>query len=451
MSNLEPEDEFKEYNLTHYEADEWDELDESAFADYGKDKTKRSEFVLNYHEYFDPLYNEDNPESKKRHFVFHGGRAGRKSWEIARALLIKATTGMKRIVCVREYQNSIADSVHALLKDQMELLGIADQFDVQKSTIYHKQTGSQFIYKGLANSNAQSMKSLEGADICWVEEAQVMSENSWSILIPTIRKRGSQIVISLNPELAEDPTSVRFLINTPPNTYIKKITYLDNVDLSQEMIDEAEWCRLTDPDAYKHIWLGDFRRHSDTQVLNDKWTVKPFEVGEDWIGPYYGCDFGFSTDPMAVLECWINGMDLYVRRESVRVGVEIEDMIDHIEKLTPSGQVSLVKRNMMTADNARPELISYLQKKGYRVKPTKKWKGSVEDGILKLRSFRQIYVHPDCKNTEFECKYYSYKVDRLTDAVLPDLVDKNNHCIDALRYALEDVIISRLLNYNKWV
>ena len=439
----------EQYNLTHYDDGEWDE--EVDFSDYKKKQEKLTEFVLNYHEYFDPLYNDESPDAKNRYFVFYGGRAGRKSWEIARALLIKATTQQLRIVCVREYQNSIADSVHALLKDQMALLGIADQFDPQKSTIYHKDTGTQFIYKGLANSNAQSMKSLEGADICWVEEAQVMSENSWKILIPTIRKPGSIIIISLNPELAEDPTSVRFLINTPPNTYIRKISYLDNVDCSPEIIQEAEWCKLTDPDAYKHVWLGDFRRHSDSQVLKDKWRVEPFEVGNDWVGPYYGIDFGFSTDPMAVVECWINGMDLYIRRESVKTGVEVDDMVAHIERISPKGQPSMVKRYNINADNARPELISYLQKKGYRVSPSKKWKGSVEDGISKLRSFRQIIVHPECKQTEFECKYYSYKVDRLTDAVQPDLVDKNNHCIDAIRYAIQDVIVSRLLNYNKWV
>ena len=110
-----------------------------------------------------------------------------------------------------------------------------------------------------------------------------------------------------------------------------------------------------------------------------------------------------------------------------------------------------IKRFQITADNARPELISHLQKKGYRIVPSKKWSGSVEDGISKLRSFGKIYIHPDCKQTAFEAKYYSYKVDKLTDAVLPTLIDKNNHCIDAIRYAIQDVIISRLLNYNKWV
>lgn len=433
----------EEHNLTHYSDEEWDE--EVGFEEYSGPKEKNTEFVLNYHEYFDPLYNDENPESKCRYFIYYGGRAGRKSWEIARALLVKATTKKLRIVCVREYQNSIADSVHTLLKDQMELLGIDDQFEVLKNTIYHKQTGTQFVYKGLANSNAQSMKSLEGADICWVEEAQVMSETSWSILIPTIRKRGSQIVMSLNPELAEDPTSQRFIINTPPNSYKKQITYLDNVDCSEEILQEAEWCKMTDYDAYNHVWLGNFRKHSDSQVLKDKWDVKPFEVGTDWLGPYYGCDFGFSTDPMAVVECWINGMDLYIRQESVRIGVEIDDMEEHLNKLKG------IKRFQITADNARPELISHLQKKGYRVVPSKKWSGSVEDGISKLRSFGKIYIHPDCKQTAFEAKYYSYKVDKLTDAVLPTLVDKNNHCIDAIRYAIQDVIISRLLNYNKWV
>jgi phage terminase large subunit len=424
-----------------------EEFDED-FEDYEEDSPdSESQFILNYHVYFDPIYNPDNPNYKRRYMIWYGGRAGRKSWEIARGLLLRSASSKLRIVCAREFQNSIADSVLKLLEDQIGIMGMEKEFDVQRTTIYHKYTGSQFIFKGLAKANIQALKSLEGADLCWVEEAQVVSEDSWKILTPTIRKPGSQIIISLNPELAEDPTSVRYLINTPPNSYICKINYTDNIDCTPEIIEEAEWCKITDLDAYKHVWLGEFRKASDAQILKDKWIVDRFEPKATWDGPYYGMDFGFSTDPMACVEVWVDSIarKLYVRRESVRRGVEVEEMEEHITKMPGS------KRFLHRADNARPELISYLNLQGFNVVAAQKWQGSIEDGITFLRSFIQIVIHPDCKNTEFECKYYSYKIDKLTGEVTTNIVDKHNHCIDAIRYAIEPIVTRKFINYKNWV
>lgn len=404
-----------------------------------------SQFILNYHPYFEPLYDVENPFYYARHMIFYGGRAGRKSWEIARGLLLRASRTKIRIVCAREYQNSIADSVHALLKDQMKLMGIDDEFDVQKATIFHRETGSQFIFKGIAGASAQSLKSLEGADACWVEEAQVVSEESWKILTPTIRKPGSQIIISLNPDLADDPTSVRFLENTPPDSYKVHINYLDNEDCSEETRAEAEWCKLTDPDAYDNVWLGHYRRASDAQVLKNKWEIKTFEPKPDWDGPYYGLDFGFSTDPLALVECWAGEGNLYIRREAVSIKVELDQIADFLS------QIPNIRRQLIRADSSRPEVISMLNRSGFTVIPAEKWDGCIEDGIMKMRSFLKIIIHPDCKETISEAKFYSYKVDRLTGAILPAIVDKYNHCIDAIRYAIEKIIISKFLNYSKWV
>jgi phage terminase large subunit len=408
-------------------------------------RVMETEFVLEYHPKFAPLYETDNPYFKADFQIYYGGRAGAKSWAIARALILRATESCLRIVCAREFQNSISDSVMKLLEDQIQIMGLGKEFSVLKTTIYNKTTGSQFIFKGLAKANIQGLKSLEGCDICWVEEAQVVSENSWAILTPTIRKPGSQIIISLNPELIEDPTSQRFLINTPPGAYKVQISYLDNIYCSEKTIRDAEWCKVTDLDAYKHVWLGEFRKASDAQILKGKFLVERFEPDHTWFGPYYGVDFGFSVDPMAVVECWIANRKLYVRRESVRVGVEVEDMEAHLLKIPG------IKKHLIRADIARPELISYLQQKGFQIKECLKWKGFIEDGITFLRSFEQIIIHPSCENTQFEAKYYSYKIDKMTGLVTTDIVDNHNHCVDAIRYAIEPIITKKFINYTAWV
>lgn len=429
------EDETSSFGYQEYEWYEGDELDEYS----------ESEFILEYHPKFAPLFDVNNPYYKADFQIYYGGRAGAKSWAIARALIIRASQECLRIVCAREFQNSISDSVMKLLEDQIEIMGLGKEFQVLKTTIFHKETGSQFIFKGLAKANIQGLKSLEGADLCWVEEAQVVSENSWSILTPTIRKPGSQIIISLNPELIEDPTSQRFLINTPPGSYKAHINYLENKNCSEKTIRDAEWCKIVDLDAYMHVWLGEFRKASDAQILKGKWAVMDFEPDKTWYGPYYGIDYGFSVDPMAVVECWISNRKLYIRKESVRVGVEVDDMEDHVKKIKG------IKRKLIRADSARPELTSHLASKGFNIIEAKKWKGFIEDGISFLRSFEKIIVHSSCKNTEFECKYYSYKIDKMTGLVTTDIIDKHNHCIDAIRYAIEPIITKKFINYGEWV
>jgi phage terminase large subunit len=434
--------------------DESEDSQPTGFAKYQDDDEdeelslqnfSESEFILEYHPKFAPLYDINNPFYKADFQIYYGGRAGAKSWAIARALVLRASQDCLRIVCTREFQNSISDSVMKLLEDQIQIMGLGAEFTVLKTTIYHKHTGSQFIFKGLAKANIQGLKSLEGADLCWVEEAQVVSENSWAILTPTIRKPGSQIIVSLNPELIEDPTSQRFIINTPPGAYKAHVNYLDNIHCSEKTIRDAEWCKVTDLDAYKHVWLGEFRKASDSQIFKNKFSISSFEADHTWFGPYYGIDFGFSVDPMAVIECWISNRKLYIRRESVKVGVEVEDMEDHINRIPG------IKQRQIRADSARPELTSHLASKNFNIVESKKWKGFIEDGISFMRSFEQIIIHPSCKNTEFEFKYYSYKIDRMTGLVTTDIVDKHNHCIDAIRYAIEPIITKKFMNYGSWV
>lgn len=203
-------------------------------------------------------------EGNYRYRVFYGGRGGGKSWAIARALLIMGVQRPIRVVCVREFMSSIADSVHKLLADQIMALGLESHYTIEKSTIFGPN-GTEFRFAGIRN-NPQGLKSMEGCHYAWCEEAASMTRRSWDILIPTIRRPGSEIWISFNPELAADDTYQRFIVNTPPHCITVKVNYLDNPWCPQVLHDEANYMRDNDPDSYNNIWLGFPRVHLDSAV-----------------------------------------------------------------------------------------------------------------------------------------------------------------------------------------
>lgn len=371
-----------------------------------------------------------------RYKVMYGGRGGGKSWSIARVLVLLATMSKLRILCAREFQNSIADSVHRLLSDQIYSLGLIGKFEITKTSI-RAENGSEFLFKGLRH-NAAEIKSTEGIDVCWVEEAQRVSADSWELLLPTIRKESSEIWISFNPYGAEDPTYKRFVQSPPPNSWVRRINYDENPHFPDVLRQEMEHSRATDPDGYAHIWLGEPNAVSDAQVLRGRYRIEPFEPQAGWGGPYFGADWGFSVDPTALVRCWVNGRTLYIEHEAWGVGVDIDQ--------TPAlfDSVPGAREHVIRADCARPETISHMQRHGYpRVTACDKWAGSVEDGTEHLRSYEQIIIHPRCKHVADEARLWSYKTDRLTGDVLPVLLDKNDHTMDALRYALNPLIKRR--------
>lgn len=189
-----------------------------------------------------------------RYKVPWGGRGGTKSWAIARALLILGAQNPLRILCTRETQKSIADSVHKLLSDQIVLLGLQDFYTIEKARIIGRGE-TEFIFAGLRH-NVNNIKSVEACDIVWVEEAQSVSKQSWAVLIPTIRKEGSEIWVSFNPDLATDDTYKRFVLNPPPNAKVVKVGWQDNPWFPEVLRIEMEYLREKDPAAYDHIWEG---------------------------------------------------------------------------------------------------------------------------------------------------------------------------------------------------
>lgn len=207
-----------------------------------------------------------------RYKVARGGRGSGKSWGFARALILRCVKQQTRVLCTREVQKSIQQSVHQLLSDQIEAMGLGPVFQVLATEI-RGPNGSQFFFSGLSDQTAESLKSFEGVDICWCEEAQTISKTSWNVLIPTIRKDGSEIWVTFNPELESDDTYQRFVISPPDNAIVQKITWRDNPWFPQTLREEKENLEVRDHEAYLNVWEGLCRRTVDGAVFAQEMTM----------------------------------------------------------------------------------------------------------------------------------------------------------------------------------
>ena len=368
---------------------------------------------------------------KSRYKIAYGGRGSGKSWAAARCLIVLALQSKIRVLCTRQLQTSIANSVHKLLSDSIQELGLSDNFEITRDQIRCKN-GSEFFFKGIQN-NINEIKSIEGINYCWVEEAQSVSENSWEVLIPTIRKENSEIWVTFNPDREEDATYQRFVINPPPDTITQLVNYSENPWFPDVLRKEMEYCKEIDYGKYEHIWLGKTVIDTDAQIYHGKFELKEFETPDDAVF-YHGADWGFANDPTAVVRCFIKDQCLYIDYESGGVGVEFEELPALFNKIPG------INKWEIRCDSSRPETISYMSRQGFRTVACPKWNGSVEDGIEYIRSFRRIFIHPRCKHTYEEFKFYSYKQDKNTGDILPVVLDKDNHYCDALRYALNPYI-----------
>ena len=368
-----------------------------------------------------------------RYKVLYGGRGSGKSFSCARVLLGKGWARPLRILCAREIQKSISDSVHKLLCTQIDEMGLGGFYTITRDAI-RGINGTEFIFKGL-RTNTQEIKSTEGVDLCWVEEAQAVSAESWDVLIPTIRKPDSEIWLTFNPLDETDPTFQRFVKNPPENAIVRKVNYDENDFFPDVLRNEMEWLKARDYESYLHIWEGEVRRHSNAVIFAGRFRVEEFDTPPD-ARFYHGADWGFANDPTCLIRCYIKDRTLYIDREAWGVGVEIDEtpaLFDTIE----------TARNWpIKADNARPETISYIKRQGFYISGAKKWAHNDEDGVAFIKSF-DIVIHPRCRHTIDEFNHYSYKVDKQTGDILPVIVDAWNHCIDALRYSLDGLIKGR--------
>ena len=361
-----------------------------------------------------------------------GGRGSGKSHFFAELLVERCIMHPgTRWVCIREVQKSLEQSVKRLLEDKIASMGAAQYFDIKQTEI-HCQGGGLIIFAGMQNHTAESIKSLEGYDGAWIEEAQNLSQRSLDMLRPTIRKEGSELWFSWNPNYETDPVDVLLRgAEPPPGAIVVKANYRDNPWLPAVLQAELAYDQKRDPDKFAHIWLGGYQRHSEARVFRN-WVIEEFERPS---GTVYrlGADWGFAVDPSVLIRASVDGNRLYCDYEAHMIGCEIVNLPDLFDRVPES------RKWFITADSARPETISHMRGNGFpKINAAIKGPKSVEEGIEFLKSF-DIIVHPRCKHLIDELTLYSYKMDPLTSQVLPQLEDKHNHVIDSLRYACEGV------------
>lgn len=361
----------------------------------------------------------------------YGGRGSGKSHFFAELLIEQCLREKTDAVCVREVQKSLAQSVKKLLELKIETMGLTSLFDIKNDYI-GTPNGGRIIFQGMQNHTADTIKSLEGYGVAWVEEAQTLSQRSLDLLRPTIRAEGSELWFSWNPNLPTDPVDVLLRgDNIPPGSAVVRANYRDNPWCPDVLLAEAEYDKRRDPDKYAHVWLGEYQRNSEARVFRN-WRVDEFATPAGVV-VRQGADWGFATDPSVLVRCYLVGRTLYVDYEAHMIGCEIDQLPDLFDRVPDA------RKWFITADSARPETISYMRRHGYpKINAAIKGARSLEEGVEFLKSF-DIVVHPRCERLIEELTLYRYKTDELTGVVLPELYDKDNHVIDALRYACEGV------------
>lgn len=373
-----------------------------------------------------------------RYLGAHGGRGSGKSHEFAemaveRLVIAPDTRG----VCIREIQRSTRFSVKSLIESKIEKLGVSSFFDVLTTEIRRRNGKGILIFEGMQDHTADSIKSLEGFDFAWIEEAQSLSQRSLNMLRPTIRKPGSQIWATWNPDKPEDAIDALLRGDPPDNAAVVEVNYGLNPYGLGALRDDLERDRRGDPETFAHVWLGKYNTRSAAQVFAGRYAIDEFKPGPGWDGPYYGADWGFSQDPTVLVKLWLHGDAVYWEKESGGVGIELDAIAPRWMKDAPEAERAAIR-----ADGARPETISHVKRKGFPgLVAAPKWAGSVEDGVEWLRGKRHV-IHPQCPGVAEEFRLYSYKQNKAGD-VLTDLVDAYNHRIDAARYALAPMIQSK--------
>ncbi len=373
-------------------------------------------------------------QSNARYKILYGGRGGSKSWFFAQLAIARGYNQELSIVCLRQFQSSIRDSVHELLSKTIKRMGLESFYTVQENRITGKN-GTDIIFKGLAK-NINNIKSMEDKDIAWITEAVDVSEEAWVKLKNTIRKPGSEIWMDFNPEEESDPVYNRYVLNPPKNSIVVKINYDENPFFKNTtLVEEMEYDKEYNPDEFNNIWLGECQKTSDAQIMKGKWEVKEFETPKDAYF-YYGSDWGNSGlgDPDTILRCFIEDGNIYIDEEAKDNIMYIEDYIPFYTAMKES------KDFVIRCDNTMAKFRRHLNGHGFRLKDAVKGPGSIDSGIKHIRSFKRIYIHPRCKNTIFEFRNYKYKTDPRTGEVSRIIIDKHNHFIDSLRYALEGIM-----------
>jgi len=364
--------------------------------------------------------------------ALYGGRGTGKSYSVATVLALLSHQRKRRIVCGRQFQNSIRDSSKSTIENRIQALGIHRDFHVTHNEIVHRRTGSRFTFVGLER-NKESIKSLDDVDIFWIEEARNVSVDSLEILIPTIRKPGSEIWATWNPVLPTDPIDDFFRGAHPPEqSYIRRVGISDNPWFYQtRMPADMERMKRANYNRYKHIWLGDYDELDDSRIFTN-WEVGRMPISDN-DRPYFGMDFGFSGDPSALLKVYV-----FEKQKTIYISQEMFTKCSLTDLPTMMETIDVPRRVPIVCDSSRPEDIQFLRTKGFNAVASKKGSGSIRTGINWLLGYK-IVIAPECVNMQNEARLYSWQTEKLTNKVLPIPCDSDNHGWDAIRYATEEV------------
>jgi phage terminase large subunit len=385
-----------------------------------------------------------------------GGRGSAKSWTTAAALVHLATMKPLRILCARETQKSIQESVHRLIKDTIDRLGVSNLFEVQEARILGTN-GSDFAFAGIKQQSIANLKSFEGVDICWVEEAQVVTKRSWDVLIPTIRKPGSEIWITFNPELDTDETYTRFVLDPPDNAWVQRINWNDNPWFNKEMDDERRLMERRDPIGYRTVWEGECRPAVEGAIyareLDDLLRGGRFAVvsHDPLLRTHTVWDLGWNDQTVILLvqraatELRIVGalirrfstyeQDIQALKDwaSERPGLQWgTDFLPHDAKAQTKTAGGRTGEQIVKALGRTVEIVPNL---------------TVEEGIKQVRTaFPRLWIDKSCQDWLNAIKRYHRQVS--TDGAKTGLPvhDDASHGADALRYLA--IVAEKLNNHS---
>ena len=364
-----------------------------------------------------------------REAAVYGGRYSLKSHTVARILLIRARQKKTRVLCCRELQNSISDSSHQLLSDLIREYEL-DEFKVTNNSIVNTINGSDFLFKGL-HRNEQSVKSTEGIDIAWVEEAQTVSQGSIEVLTPTIRKDGSQIIYTYNRLEEADPVHTRLVIEGRPNTLIINANY--DVALKYDFMPDVIKLEMEDdrdkrPDLYKHKWLGEPLALLESRIYKG-WNIIDTIPKEARL-ERRGLDFGYTNDPSSIISIYKYNGGYIWDEELYQKGMSNKQLADTLRALEhPS--------TLVIADSSEPKSIDEIKNYGVPVIGAVKGQGSVNQGIQLVQGL-PVSITRRSQRTIEEYRKYLWKTDK-EDNILNTPIDLWNHSMDAGRYAMQSL------------
>jgi phage terminase large subunit len=393
-----------------------------------------------------------------RYKVARGGRGSGKSWSFARAILIHCMQKTTRVLCTREVQKSIQQSVHQLLSDQIEALGLQSHFEILQTEI-RGPNGSCIYFSGLSDVTATSLKSFEGVDICWCEEAQTISDKSWKTLIPTIRKEGSEIWVTYNPELETDPTHDRFVTNPPPDCVSVLMNWSDNPWFPAVLDQERQHAQATmRPEDYNHVWEGMCKPAVEGAIYFEAMS-QTVQAGRIRDVPHDG-----SLKTHVIFDLGMADSMTLILAQKVASEVRIIHYIEGTQRILADysaelralrlddqpmnwGNVYLPHDGFHTRHQTGKDDATVLRGLGWNVQPVPQ--AHVNTGIDRAREvFPRVYFHKDRAARLIEClKRYRWNISQKTGEGVTPLHDQYSHGADAFRYLS---LVADQLSNDEW-